>query len=49
MPGLRQSSFFAEVTTGVVELCNERKQLEKVVLEIEVSSDGVSTKEKKIG
>ena len=49
MPGLRQSSFFAEVTAGVVELCNERKQLEKVVLEIEVSSDGVSTKGKKIG
>ena len=49
MPDLRKSSFFAEVTAGVIELSKERRQLEKVVLEIEVSSDGVSTKGKKIG
>ena len=49
MPDLRKSSFFAEVTAGVIELSKERRQLEKVVLEREVSSGGVSTKGKKIG
>jgi len=49
MPNMIMSSFFAEITTEVIEINNEKRQLEKVVLEIEVSSDGVSTRVNKIG
>ena len=48
-PAMRQSTQYSEVVKGVAELCNERPQLEKVVLEIEVSGDAVSIKGKQMG
>jgi hypothetical protein len=48
-PAMRQSTQYSEVVKGVAELRNERPQLEKVVLEIEVSGDAVSIKGKQMG